>query len=314
MTGFRLDLPTQDALAALNSRLSVVRDRVRGVALGLHTGLYLYGRAGTGKTHAVRRTLDALGVPYHYHDGHLTPMGFFDLLGEQHDRVLVLDDVSSLFGQKVALQLLLAALGNQPDDARCRVVKYRRQGRDETVRFTGGIIAVSNLELHPAPLLQALKSRVHYLKYDPSDEQVAALLLDIAGRGWPTPRPLLSPRECRTVAEFLIAESRRLNVRLDIRLLVDKALPDFLQHRSGKTEADWRDLVASTLEEQVVELRHIHAAAATTRAGRKKDEQEIVRDILAEFTTRRDQFAAWRERVGKSQRAFERRLAEIKGG
>ncbi len=303
----------RDALETLYSRQAVVRDRVRGVALKLHTGLYLFGRAGTGKTHGVRQTLEGTGVPYHYHDGHLTDLGLFDLLEEQHDRVIVLDDVSSLFERKVGLQLLLAALGNQPDETGQRLVKYRRQGRDETIRFTGGIIAISNLELHSAPLLQALKSRVHYLKYDPTEDQIAALFLDIAGRGWPSGRPLLSARECRSVAEFVIEEARRLNVRLDIRLLVDKAFPDYLQHRSGHTEAHWKDLVRATLEEQLIDLKHTVVGGKPGRAERKRDEQEVVRDILAEFHTKAEQLAAWRDRVGKSDRAFYRRLEEMDG-
>ena len=308
-----LDRRYRDALETLHNRQAVVRDRVRGVALKLHTGLYLFGRAGTGKTYGVRHTLESTGVPYHYHNGHLTDLGVFDLLEAQHDRVIVLDDVSSLFERKVGLQLLLAALGNQPDETGQRVVKYRRQGRDETIRFTGGIIAISNLELHSAPLLQALKSRVHYLKYDPTEDQIAALFLDIAGRGWPASRPLLSARECRSVAEFLIEEAGRRAVPLDIRMLVDKAFPDYLQHRSGNTEAHWKDLVRATLEEQLIDLTHTAVGGKTSRADRKKDEQEVVRDILAEYSTKPEQLAAWRDRVGKSDRAFYRRLEELGG-
>jgi hypothetical protein len=44
-----------------------------------------------------------------------------------------------------------------------RTIKYRRQGREVVVRFAGGIILISNLELHALPLLEALKSRLHYL-------------------------------------------------------------------------------------------------------------------------------------------------------
>ena len=64
-----------------------------------------------------------------------------------------------------------------------RLVQYRRQDRVETVRFTGGIIIISNMELHGGPLLEALKSRVHYLRYVPTDEQIAALMLEIASQG-----------------------------------------------------------------------------------------------------------------------------------
>src|SRR5262249_39393557 len=275
----------QEHLAALERRQAVIRDRVRGVALGHHTGFYLFGRPGTSKTYTARTTLDKMGVPYHYHDGHLTPMGLFDLLAEQHDRVIVLDDVAALFGQRIALQLLLAALGNQPDDTGTRPVKYRRQGREETIRFQGGVICISNLELHPTPLLQALKSRVHYLKYDPTDEQMTALMRSIASQGWPAVRPLISAQEGLVVAEFLIAESTRLGCRLDLRLLVDKAFRDYLQHRNGDTEVHWKDLVVATLEGELVELRHTPPATPSSRTQRKEGEQSLVRQLLTEYPT-----------------------------
>lgn len=294
----------------LNSRLTVVRDRVRGVALGHHTGFYLYGRAGTSKTYTVKKTLDEIEIKYEYLDGHLTPMGLFDLLATFHDRVIVLDDVSQIFADKKALQILLAALGNQPDDRHTRIVKYRRQGHDETIRFTGGIIAISNLELHSQPLLEALKSRVHYLKYSPTDEQIAALMVEVAKKGWPGDDPKLTADECREVATFLIAESQRIKVRLDMRMLVDKAFPDFLQHRNGDCEAHWKDLIRTSLAEQMVELTHTKAEA-TIRQASKEQELGLLQEIMAIHSTREDQIAEWTGRTGKSERAFYRRLKEL---
>jgi hypothetical protein len=297
-----------DPLRELEQRLAVVRDRVRGVARGQSTGFYLFGRPGTSKTYTVRTTLDELGIPYEYHSGHITPLGLFDLLARYHDRVLVLDDVSEILANRIALQILLAALGNQPYATGARIVKYRRQGRDETVRFTGGIILISNLELHSTSLLAALKSRLHYLRHDPTDEQIASLMRQIASRGRTTPK--LSPTQCLEVAEFVISESRQLGCRLDIRLLVDKAIPDFAQHRSRNTETHWRDLVLATLEEQVLELRHTRGPAAA-RMAVKEDEQQIVRDIIATCSTTADRLAAWQEQTQKSRRAFYRRLKEV---
>ena len=157
---------------------------------------------------------------------HLTDLGLFDLLRENHDRTVLLDDVSSIFKHRVALQILLAALGNQPSDWGVRIVKYKRRGLEETIRFTGGILAVSNLELHDEPVLEALKSRVNYLKYDPTSQQIEVMVLEIANKGWTTPAGNVMPEVGREIAEFLIAESHRLSVRLDMRNLTDKALPD----------------------------------------------------------------------------------------
>jgi hypothetical protein len=304
-----LAAPQNLPLDELHRCLAVVRDRVRGVALRRYAGFYLFGPAGSAKTFTVRNTLDEEKFPYIYQDGHLTPMGLFDLLAEHHDKVIVLDDVSALLGNKIALQILLAALGSQPDRPGERIVKYRRQGSEATVRFMGGLILISNLDLHNQPLLEALKSRVHYLHYNPTDEQIAALMRSIAANG----RKDLSSKDARAVAEFVIEKSRSVGIRLDVRLLVDKAIPDFLQWRSGQAEMHWRDLVTTTLKQQLVRLEH------TTEAHRarwewKREEQAIVRAIVSEHRSREQQLAAWVEETGKSERAFYRRLRELGAG
>jgi hypothetical protein len=305
------EIEQNGALAELEQRLKVIRDRVRGVALRQHTGFYLFGRAGTSKTHTVRTTLEEMGSQYAYQSGHLTDLGLFDLLAENNDRIVLLDDVSAIFKQKIGLQILLAALGNQPSDRGTRIIKYRRRGCDETIRFTGGIIAISNLELHAEPVLAALKSRVTYLKYDPTDQQVEALMLKIANKGWTTYVGSMSAQECRDVAEYLISESHRLSVRLDMRNLVDKAFPDYLQHRTGMTETHWKDLIRTTLEEQLVELKH--TPEMDSRDSKKRREQIIARSLVAEYPDRMTRAAKWVEVTGKSERAFYRRLQEIDG-
>ncbi|MCY2928016.1 MAG: hypothetical protein NTV86_00700 [Planctomycetota bacterium] len=299
-------------LDELNRRLAVVRDRVRSVAIGGQNGFYLYGRAGTSKTFTVMQTLAELGVPYYRHVGHLTEMGLFDLLAEQYDRVLVLDDVGELFSasSRKALQLLLAALGASPDGSRTRPIHYKRLGQHRTVYFTGGIIFISNLELSNTPVHDALKSRVQYLKYEPTDEQIAALMYHVAAQGWPAGEPVLRPEECLEVAEFIVAESNRLDVRLDMRLLVDKALPDYCLWRDDKTESHWRDLVRATMEERLVELQDT-SAEHLSRFAQKQAELQIVREIRDAYETREERAAAWKARTGKSERAFYRRLKEL---
>jgi len=288
----------------------VVRDRVRGVAIGLHVGLYLYGRPGTGKTRTVLTTLADAEARCHYHRGHATPMGLFDLLAEHHRSVIVLDDVAGLLTQNVAVQLLLAALGHG-DGFGTRVVKYQRQGRRETVHFEGRLICVSNPPIRETPLLQTLKSRMHCLEFNPSDDELAALMRQIACAGWPADKPILPPATCVEVAEFVIEESRRLGCRLDLRALVEKALPDRAQFDAGQTECHWRDLVVSMLQQRAMDLRHPLRCNGQIRQPRKEAECQVVQDILATYLTRSEQLAAWRKKTGKSERAFYRRLSEI---
>lgn len=172
------------------------------------------------------------------------------------------------------------------------------------VRFQGGIIMISNLELHDVPLLEALKSRVNYLKYAPTDEQIEALMRLIASKGWSCGRRSLSPAQCGEVAKYLIAESYRLGIRLDLRMLVDKAFPDFAQHANGQTECHWRDLVTMTLQEQLLEPQH--ALKRLGRNGRKAANEQLVREVLAQYPSRAQQVKAWEEKTGTTGRTFYR--------
>src|SRR5262249_5548461 len=186
--------------------------------------------------------------------------------------------LAAVLDSDVALQILLSALEHPaPDDrTRSRVVKYRRQGREERVSFRGGIVCVSNRLLHDDELLGAFKSRVHTLNYDPSDAQLGALMLGLAELGWPhTSRQEIAPEETRTVAHFLIGEMLRLGCRFDLRLFVNKALPDYQQWKDDETESDWRDLVTASIEEHLVAVRH--ADERPSRADRKEDEHALLR-------------------------------------
>src|SRR5207244_11565537 len=98
-------------LAELKRRQGIVRDYVRAVAGQYATGLYLFGRPGTAKTHTVRAMLEkVIREPYCYQRGHLTPMGLFELIAEHRDDVIVLDDLTAVLDSDVALQILLSAL------------------------------------------------------------------------------------------------------------------------------------------------------------------------------------------------------------
>src|SRR5208337_328989 len=81
-------------LAELHRRQAIVRDYVRGVARQYATGLYLFGRPGTAKTHTVRAVLEQeIREIFTYQRGHITPMGLFDLIAGHAEEVIVLDDL-----------------------------------------------------------------------------------------------------------------------------------------------------------------------------------------------------------------------------
>lgn len=289
-----------------------VRDLTRGVALGYSPAFYLYGRPGTAKTHTVRDVLECiLGETYTYLHGHVTPLGLFEEISKNPDRLLVLDDMSDLFRNEVSLQILLAIVEPPRGKDNGRIVKYRRQGVEKTAYFRNGIICISNRELHNEHLVGAFKSRAQVLHFNPTDAPLGALMLDLAEKGWPTCQPTISSAECRMVAEFVISEMLRRGRRFDLRLFVNKALPIYQQVKDGEAESDWRDLVRATIDEELVKIRYSNGHSGS-RADRKAEEHGVLQEILQRHTTRADQIKAWIARTGKSQEAFYRRLREVR--
>jgi hypothetical protein len=309
LTVEQIDSNRRNLLAEFDQRQGLVRDLVRGVACRYATGLYLFGRPGTAKTYTVRRLLEReMKEIYTYHHGHLTPVGLFELLAEHPEQIIVLDDPGTILRSDVALQILLSALEHSTysDSNRTRVVQYRRKGEAIRVRFSGGIICISNRSLHGADLLGAFKSRVHVLNYDPTDAQLGAFMLESAEKG---PQGVM-PEEARTIARFVVEEMIRLGCPFDLRLFFSKALPIYRQWADDETESHWQDLVTASIEEHLVAVRH-STDCRPSRADCKEQEHAILREILQQHGTREERAEAWRERTGKSERALYRRLAEI---
>lgn len=290
-----------------NDKLALVRDRVRGVALQGQAGFYLYGRAGTSKTYTVRTTLDDLNKSYHYHIGHLTPIGLFQLIAENPNKILILDDIGQIFSSPIAKAILLAALGTQPSGF--REVSYRKANETLKVRFTGSIIAISNLQLHGDGVMEAIKSRIQTLHYNPTDEQITALMWSICNKGYHSCEQEMTPSECGQVCEFLLERCTALGLRPDLRMLVDKAFADFVLWRQGDTETHWEDLVNSSLEDQLVTLTH---PVTKNKQQEEADELRLLQDLLKtvdDYATRVNLFC---RRTGKTIRTYQRRMRQIK--
>lgn len=299
---------SEDHFQSLERQLKVIKDRVRGVVHGISNGMYIYGRPGTSKTHTVRTTLETLGASYQYQNGHITPIGMFDTIASNRDRIIVLDDVSSIFNQPIALQILLGALGNTHDGSNIRWVSYKTAKGDQSVPFTGGIICISNLPLtgHNKEVLAALNDRVNSINYDPSDEQMEALIFKIAESGVGG----VATKKAKMVATYLIEQSKLRSIRPSVRLFVDKAIKDFILHEAGLCETHWKDLIVSNLEEQLIDLKH--PVNDLSRADQTAAERRIALEIYLAHSNRAERIAAWNERTRKGQSAFYRRLDELK--
>lgn len=261
----------QDLLQSFEQKVQVIRDRVASVVHGYHTATYLVGRPGTSKTHTVREELERLEEPWIYQNARMTPMGLFGFIAEHPEHIIVLDDIASLFKNDQAVQILLAALDGKPGEP--RVVTYKSADVEQQVLFTGSVIAISNVPLRADPLARALGSRIVMLEHEPTDDEIAAFMRHLAMDGFED----LSVDECVEVAEFIIAETREFNLRLDLRHLT-KAFQDFRQHKHGRSLTTWRDLVRTSLRKLAIEPVILTS---------KKDEIELqrqkVRDAIRSY-------------------------------
>ena len=278
-------------LTEIEEEFSLIRDRVSGVCNGFSNGFYLHGPPGISKTHTVVNFLNHKSIPHEHVQGQLTGSALFDVIAENPDGVIVLDDVSAIFKEPKAIQILLAALGSPPDGSRVRKVPYHTARGKRVVHFTGGIVAISNLALdeHRDGVIAALRSRVDVQKFDPTPEQVEALIFKIAMEG-PAGVPA---EEAVMVAEFLVRECRSRGTRLTIRLFIDHALRDFRMWTAGGLENHWTVLVRATVAKAFVPQRRV--VRGTPPGDPLEADSRIVRAICKGFSDPMDKVRGWQE-------------------
>ena len=273
-------------LAELDSKMAVIRDRTRSVALRYTTGFYLYGSGGVGKSFAVLNELERLKTDYKLHNSRMTGRGLFDALCDFPESVHVLEDMEVIFDDRMAQGVLRSALwGQVKDDRPLRVITWRSHKSDLRCQFEGGVIIISNRPLSDLPELNAIGTRINPTQLHVSNAEAAALMRQIASKGYKG----LVPDACAEVAEFLIEQSLSGDRRLDLRLLVN-SFGDRLQWGQGHTEAHWKELVSSRLQERVV-------AAKGSRAAEMASEREVARSI--KDMPRAQRAAKWQELTGK---------------
>ena len=310
-----IELSSKDReyLAEFENLREILRDRVRSIALNYQVGAYLVGRAGTGKTHTVQQTLKELEnrkdlhVSYTIKNAKMTAPGLMKLLSDYCESTVVLDDIPTIHTERPAQMVLLSALNGKAGEP--RKVTYTTGEKDgrRDFDFVGGIIAISNLSLRRDPLADAIASRVPILEFEPSDDMMAAFMRAEAQRG----NRSVSPSDAKTVVEFLIAESRSGEYRLDLRAMY-KALNDYELWRHGYAKRDWKDLVRSFLKK----LTSIDGNIPVQRAEKRDRFLEIAAELLLKYPTRRqrkEREAEWFTQTQLSADQLYRYAAQVKG-
>jgi hypothetical protein len=295
------------ALAELDQKLELVRDRVKAVVGGYATGLYLCGAGGLGKSYRVLKQLQDLDADYRLFNSRMTGKGLFRALERAPDAVHVLEDMERLTKDLDAQGVLRSALWCQPDDEREVTWTTASEGEQRFV-FMGGIIMLANRPLANLPELRALATRIAVVDLDISDGEMAAQIRRIAQGGFSRGKHKLGAEQCQVVAEYLIGECKRASCPLDMRLF-DNACLDYLQWDAHHSACHWHDLVANRVGQNATHFRH-----ELTNLPREEElaaDRELVREICRATSDAQERVRVWHERTGHSPATFYRRKKEV---
>ncbi len=287
-------------LDKLEPKLELIRTRVKGVCEHLHTGLYLWGEGGTSKSYTVDEALKANQANYRLHNSRMTGRGLFDTLHDDPTAIHVLEDVESMFGDKMAWGVLRSALWSQSRKRpKERPVTWTAHRTRLEFTFTGGIIIVANRGLEDLPELQALKTRIPIIRFNATDEEIAALMRVTAMDGFSYGEDALNAFEAMKVVDWLIERAKEAHRPPNMRLM-NLGFKDFIQWKTGKSKTHWEDLLHNLIRRDTSTYK--------TRAQRSAEETAIAQEIMAMAVPVKEKERLYKERTGKSLRAMYRRL------
>jgi hypothetical protein len=305
MAVLTLSAEDQARLAELEPKHQLIRDRVRGVVKSIHTGLYLWGDGGTSKSYTVLDELQKQKADYVVHNSRMTGRGLVDTLAMLPTSVHVLEDCESIFDDKRAWGVLRSALWSQskkrPMEREISWISFNTPIR---FVFTGAIVLIANKRLEALPELAALATRITVLQLVATFAEVAALMRSVALQGFVFGQDFVTPKECWEVAEFVIERMRSLDRPLDMRLYVN-GVKDYLQCKTGHSDTHWKDLIETRLRRTTV-LRERRAEVMSREASTALELSQM--DISPS-----ERMRLWKEKTGKSERAYWRRLKELEG-
>jgi hypothetical protein len=306
-------------LESLERKLQLIRDYTTRVALGLTPGLFVWGAGGIGKSYTVVRQLDALEANHQLLNSRVTGWGLFCHIEKYPAHVTLIEDAESMFGDRRAIGVLRSALDCQRregDDGPIeRWVTWTgdvNARKSKRVLYSGGIIVLSNTELPAGEDVSALKTRIPYIHLTATDEELRALMRSVAARGYALAGHKMTAGECAEVCEYIEQQMHMLSSRLSMRLLVN-GYAAYIQWSAGLSGTHWHDMIRAEIREQAPQTfaEAVTVRRPRSRAERKAEHQQIVREILDQTEDREERLRLWRDRTGLEQSAFYARKAEV---
>lgn len=241
--------PIKKSRFDINTRFNFIEEVVDMVIAGESKSVIITGDGGLGKTHTVMDCLKSRGLQeaelggletndaeitrgagdFVVVKGFITSRALYELLYENHDRLIIFDDCDSVWDVPTSVSLLKAALDSYDTRTLSWLTALANPEIPRQFEFTGRIVFVSNLQL--GELDQAVLSRCLYVDVSMTPEEKIERIRYIA----PRVRPDMSAAAKSEVID-LLSEVRDQIGDLNIRTFL-KACE--IRHRGA---ANWRDL------------------------------------------------------------------------
>lgn len=279
----KLTTEEAEALARLEDKYETIRVNTMLVANGDSSGLAVWGEGGIGKSYQITHTLDQGGKKYHLHNTRLTGPGLCKILQAHPKDLHIIEDVESVFGEKICMSLLRSACWGQEDaeGKMKRLITYRTANDSYNFHFDfdGAIIVTLNGNISNIPELRALKTRIDVYHLRSERDEVFALAKKIALDGYATVKGVVPPEQCLEMWAFY-KEHLPESHSPDLRMLT-RAYRKWLGLKGINTTKTWQSLLLAAIQEgsekkatSAIQLEDI-AAGLREKHGKKNWRQAV---------------------------------------
>jgi len=293
-------------LEAVEKRRGIITSAITQVAQRYSPASFIWGPPGIGKSHTVTTTLDALlQKKWTHHTGYATPKALMIAIVNDPQGVHLFEDCERMLKVDLSASILRAACG-APND-RERLVTYETFNEKLSVKFTGGIIIVTNE--NPASRsgpLQGVASRFRPLKWDMSFDERVAMITSIASYPIQVGTTIITATEATKVARELIslAMENQAQTPLDIRLFTEHALASYIAMKNNPNTT-WQDVLLSKISGTT-------ATVSQSQAQRTQSLQQLASRINSEGGSTKVKVEKWKTLTGLGQAIFYRHLKATK--